>query len=165
MKENLGITCMEKYSKTRKAWWVRLGYTKINGKTRPWFHKLFAYDDYGGKQQAKKVAIEWRDARLKELKTPVFRSILRQDHFYTGNATNNKWNKTGIHITECQYTDSSGRYRNVWEAVATICSNKKKYWFSRSCWKYGQEEAIKLCIEWRVKKEIELSQKLSQKLN
>ncbi len=156
MDKNFGLTCMEGYSKARDSWWVRIGYTKINGKRRPWFHKLFAYEDYGGKSRAKRIATRWRDQRIAELKTPVFKCIIRQDPFFAGNTNNNKWGKTGVHVSKYQYTDSNGSFRDVWEAVGTLSINKKKYEVTRSCWKYGEEEAVKLCIEWREKKEKEL---------
>lgn len=153
MSKNFGLTFMENYDQRNSSVWVRIGWIKIDGKRKPWFRKSFSYLKYGGKEKAISAAIKYRDKKIVE-----FESIRKALHlgqkipFYTGLQKNNKIGRTGVYITD--YTIiKRGCLCHYREAVATITINKKRYEITRSCKKYGEEEAINLCIQWRERME------------
>lgn len=71
-----GISRIEQLNKKNYCWWVRLNYEKTsNGKRgKPKIQKLFYDSFYGGKEEALKAAIKFRDEQIKNL--PVNKSTV-----------------------------------------------------------------------------------------
>lgn len=154
MDKDFGLTYMENYEHCGGgSIWVRIGWVEINGKKKPWFRKSFSYLKHGGKRNAVVLARAYRDKVV-----PIFERVRetlklgKKVPFYTGLQKNNKVGRTGVYITD-YVTLKRGQYCHYREAVATITVNKKRYEISRSCKKYGDEEAVRICIEWRERME------------
>lgn len=155
--KDYGLTYMDegKYSNVGKGFiWVRIGYTKINGKNKPWFQKTFKYSKYKSKTITIREARKWRDRKHKEFSIIAKRLNLDYQLPFKTKSVNHTTGITGVYIS--QYWHKQRNYMCI-EANATITINGKRYEISRSVNKYGEDEAVRLCHEWRKEMEIKFN--------
>ena len=148
MRDDYGIT------ETECSYWVRIGWTIVDGKKRPWYQTTFTYSKYPTKAEALLDAREWRDEALHQWDGVAKKLNLRRTlPFKTGTPQkNNKTGVIGVFITDYLMM-KRGRLTHVRECIGFIRVNKISYEKSWSCHKYGDDEAIRMATEWRKEKE------------
>jgi len=155
MNKNFGITDMSNYARCSNSFWVRIGWVDIDGKNKPWFSKTFLWiNKNGGKHLALTKSRKWRDKKYQEWnEIQKTLGLGKKIPYYTGIQSNNKTGINGVYITD-YYTLSDKWTCHYRQAIGTITINGKRYECNRSCKKYGDDEAVKMCGEWR--KDMEL---------
>lgn len=154
MNDNYGITLYSSpdgYSGYR----VRVGrYTDDNEYYRSCFDQTFSFIKYEGKENALKEALKYRDKCISNFKIENFKRtnncmVRFKIPFALYKQKNNKTGYRGVSITDF-YTNTNDGITHRRQACGIIKKNNKEYKITRSCLKYGDERAIKICYEWRL---------------
>lgn len=146
-----GLTRVDHDGKKMYGWLVR---AYGGGQT---FSKYFSDRRYGGREQSKKIAVEYLEKLTKEVKERFkdYQPRQNQAPFRVKPGTANTSGVVGIH--RCR-TVNHGKPVTYWAATWNENGRPrdKKFYFGEKV--RSEEEAKKLAIEWRAKKILEMSQ-------
>lgn len=137
-----GISRIDHLKKRMHGWYVRV---RLSHTTKS---KFFNDNKHGGKEEALRRAVEWRDETEQQIGKP------RTDNLIIGTSPRSKTGVTGVRRCNYKYVGKDGKlYLNPVYEVTWNANREIKGKTSVSITKYGEREAFRRACAIRCEKE------------